>query len=86
MYFVYLKSQMYFVYLKKKARNQGANFSGDAAGELCGVALERSEESFPSAQTVGKILRIAQDDRCEADDRCGRGICPCVFGVRMVHW
>ena len=30
---------MYFVYLKKKARNQGANFPGDAAGGLCGVAL-----------------------------------------------
>ena len=27
------------VYLKKKARNQGTNFPGDAAGGLCGVAL-----------------------------------------------
>ena len=32
---------MYFVYLKKKAQNQGANFPGDAAGGLCGVALTR---------------------------------------------
>ena len=30
---------MYFVYLKKKARNQGTNFPGDAEGGLCGVAL-----------------------------------------------
>ena len=37
-------SQMYFVYLKKKARNQGANFPGDAAGKLRGVALERSRK------------------------------------------
>ena len=34
---------MYFVYLKKKARNQGANFPGDAAGELRGVALYKAQ-------------------------------------------
>ena len=28
------------VYLKKKARNQSANFPGDAEGGLCGVALK----------------------------------------------
>ena len=54
MYFVYLKtfSQMYFVYLKKKARNQGANFPGDAAGELCGVALSviRLKQSYTVRQ------------------------------------
>jgi hypothetical protein len=28
------------VYLKKKARNQGTNFPGDAEGGLCGVAFK----------------------------------------------
>ena len=32
--------QMFFVYLKKKARNQDTYFPGDAAGGLCGVALD----------------------------------------------
>jgi len=32
------------VYLKKKARNQGANFPGDAAGGLCGVALKMQQK------------------------------------------
>ena len=33
------------VYLKKKARNQGANFPGDAEGGLCGVALKLTRHS-----------------------------------------
>ena len=54
-------SQMYFVYLKKKARNQGANFPGDAAGGLCGVALTK-----PGTNYAGKMQTLLSDNRITA--------------------
>jgi len=60
-------SQMYFVYLKKKARNQGTNFPGDAEGELCGVALILifNKTLVFQAFYTQHTLRFAKQGLCE---------------------
>ena len=55
------------VYLKKKARNQGTNFPGDAEGGLCGGALKNPVGSAESSRPSDGFL--FSPGVCQHDER-----------------